>query len=205
MANRGDDFAKALERLTALDRRLSADTWRCHAAIVALQESQAGGAPFDLNETEFWLRTSLRVFFAQVEGLSFAMRDATVFLARQGHVDLSEGELTVLDEKRYRLRYGKVESIDAFNTTFDNLLLAFHYFPRAFGAGFALAKDDARWVAFKNSLALRNKLTHPKSPGDLDLSEASILEFAQAFKWFAEQVTGCFGAILEHFERELPL
>lgn len=196
MANLGDDLLEAIQRITALDQRLRTDTWRCHQEIVRINETTAKGERLDLAETEFWLRTFLRVFFAHVEGLSFAMRDATVFLAKQGHLKLSAGEITVLEEKRYRPRHGKIEESDTFNPTLENFLLAFRYFPLAFGASYAVAKSDARWACFTRSLAVRNNFTHPKRPGDLDLTEAAVREFADAFKWFTEQVTGCFGAVL---------
>lgn len=201
MANLGDDLLEAIQRITELDRRLRADTWRCHQEIVSINEATARGERLDLAETEFWLRTFLRVFFAQVEGLSFAMRDAAVFLAKERHLQLSAGEITVLEEKRYRPRNGRIEQNDTFNPTLENFLLAFRYFPLAFGVSYAVAKSDARWSCFTRSLTLPNSFTHPKRPGDLDMTEAAIREFADAFKWFTEQVTGCFGAVLDALDQ----
>lgn len=201
MANLGDDLLEAIQRISALDTRLRADTWRCHQEIVRINEATARGEPLGLAETEFWLRTFLRVFFAQVEGLSFAMREATVFLAKQGHVKLVAGAIAVLEEKRYKSRNGKIEEADAFNPTLENFLLAFHYFPIAFGVSYTVAKSDGRWASFTRSLTLRNSLMHPKRPEDLGLTAASIREFAHAFKWFTEQVTGCFGAVRSAFDR----
>lgn len=124
------------------------------------------------------------------------MRGSIAYLARRGHFHLSPGELIVLEEKRYRPRGGEVVESNSYNDTLENLFLAFRYFPAAFGAEYSLAKSDARWQAFTRSLTLRNQLTHPKKPQDLDLTAESIREFADAFRWFTEQVVASYTAIL---------
>jgi hypothetical protein len=178
---------------------LTKDVWRCHAEIQRFSgELTAETRP----EAEFWLRTFVRALFAQVEGVSYALRHLVLFLSGAGQYSLSLGEQCVLREVGFRYQDGKPEEYPVHLRLIDSLELGVHHFARAFSSEVDINKGDHRFAAFRSALALRHALTHPKNPGDLALSPDQIREFANATGWFSDQMVLLFSASVREMLEE---
>jgi hypothetical protein len=178
--------AQSLRGLTSLADALIADTKHALSGLAAAPRDAASLAQPE-GQAQFWFRMLLRAFFAEVEGISFAMRRSLLNLASHGHVALSPGEIAVLSELRYRLANGRLQEIEAFNKPLDNVVFSFSLFARSFGTDFALNISDNAWSCFRRSLRKRDAVTHPRSRRDLLLSLADVDDLQDGAVWFAQQ------------------
>ena len=51
-----------------------------------------------------------------------------------------------------------------------------------------LSVGDARWDYFQKSLAIRNRITHPKTPEDLHFKEEEFDYIVYGLQWFVENL-----------------
>src|SRR5262249_24849713 len=70
-----------------------------------------------------------------------------------------------------------------------NIKFAFRAYARAHLLDYKLNVGDNRWNDFKNSLAVRDRLTHPKEAENLEVSDEELKCLQRAFDWFSECTT----------------
>jgi len=63
---------------------------------------------------------------------------------------------------------------------------AFATCSRAFGITNTLNVGDARWDSFQKAIEMRNRITHPRTPEDLHLSDEDFEQIKLALFWFSE-------------------
>jgi hypothetical protein len=177
----------ALDEFHDSTEALLGDVARCHDALKPLVTDYPDPTPEQRKEGQFWIRMFNRAFFALVEGVAYTMRHLAIQLHESGQLPLSPGELYVLLQKRYRFDKGKISEADAFNSAIDNIHIAFSLFPKAFDVDFSLDTKDQRYVSFRQAIKIRDAITHPKSPRDLELSSEAISQIGDAGKWFSSE------------------
>jgi hypothetical protein len=136
--------------------------------------------------TDFDRKTYIRTFFAYVEGLIGSIKDAAL-AAKDPH--RTPAELAMLREETYFLdEKGRAEKKRALLNIKANVLFAFRVMGRGFGVhDFAADTSVDGWRAFSDAVAIRNRLTHPRS---LDQSRVTLEDVAtveKAEKWYSEQ------------------
>jgi hypothetical protein len=102
-------------------------------------------------------------------------------------VEFSDGELMVLIEKTYQPNEkGEVGEQRMQIPLKTNIKFAFRAYARAHLVDYKLNVGDNRWNDFKNSLAVRDRLTHPKEVRNLEVSDEELKSLKSAFDWFSE-------------------
>ena len=139
------------------------------------------------DEFSFLVRSLVRTFFAEIEAISFSLKEAALYLHKQGHLKLSLGEQILLEEVNYSLAKGKVKERPYFNPFLESLQLRYRIFLRAFGVEDDLQVGDHRWVSFKKTLALRDAITHPKDIEEFVPSKQAMKHLISAIAWFGDQ------------------
>ena len=167
------DLGTQLNKLEAMGQVLSQDMIDCEQLIKARPEDEGVKRSF------------IRCVFALIEGSVFNLKETALTLAKHGRGKFSHGELAMLEEVSYDLGdKGEAREQPKFIQLTKNVRFAFSAAARAFQVTYELAVDDKEWSTFKDAIAIRNRITHPKSVDDLKLSDDEVQVVADAGSWF---------------------
>ena len=131
-------------------------------------------------------RCFVRSFFAAADASIFVVKDAC--LSRP--TEYSAGELSLLREEAYSLQNGQIQIQPKFIPIDRNLRFAISMYVRGRGGNSTLELGDGGWEAFKQSIQIRNRITHPKGSEELEISNAELKAVRTAFVWFTETLNG---------------
>jgi hypothetical protein len=132
------------------------------------------------------LRASFRTLMASIEGFAFAARQ--VCLDRD-HGVLTEAERMALAEQEYYLDKGRVEVRGVRASALNLLLLTINMLHKVGGSTYQLDLGRGGWDQVKTAFDLRNRIAHPKRPGDLCVTDSQLEGVRAALKWMAIEMT----------------
>lgn len=183
-----------LTRLRLVKDVLGADTQRCLESLAACSQSATG-------VDQFWVRASIRAFFAYLEALTFEMATVVRAAHRAGVLALSEGEAGALLESTWELDdTGRPQSRPRFVPLDRRVRFLFRLFSRAFGCPSEIPVNEVGWQFFRKSLRIRNRLTHPKGPSTLVVSAEDSLVFTSAVQWYFRLVSDLLQRVSERLD-----
>ena len=165
--------------LAALTQAANDDMQCCVALIDAQPPSQ------------FARRTFVRTAFAYVEAWSALTRLTLIAAAEGGLVVLSPQELQILRGEQHGItESGRVQTtsdrLPSGRRTVRFLLLTAS---RAYGLPTQASFSGAGWSKFSEAWAVRNRLTHPKQPLDLHVSDPDLETAREGHLWFLDAIT----------------
>jgi hypothetical protein len=142
-------------------------------------------------------RAYIRAAFAFVEGAVFGAKAFLLKVHGLGEATLSPGELALLREEGYSLnRQGQVQARALFLSTAENVRFTLGILYRVYRRVPHPAFGSAGWSAFRKSLAIRNRITHPKRVADYRVSAADLETVRFALRWFGDQMArGSYGTL----------
>ena len=85
-----------------------------------------------------------------------------------------------------------------------NLQFAFHMYAKAMSLAYSLPKHENGWDKFKTSIMIRDRLTHPKVPLDLEVSKDNVVTVLTGFKWIQDCQKQLFSEVLKDVEDSQP-
>jgi hypothetical protein len=136
-------------------------------------------------DSQFWRRTFIRSVFALIEGFTYCLKQVALEASKKFGIELSKSEIALLLEESYEVSdKGQAETKPDFIQLPRNIKFAFNMYSRAYGLNYTLKIDDNGWLSFKEALKVRNRLTHPKSTGDVLVSDQDMLYAESAAMWF---------------------
>lgn len=146
------------------------------------------------SDTPFSRRTLIRTSAALMEGLVNQMGDFVLETIDCGvEFMFTCSELSILKEETYNLNQkGVVESRSNFQPFLPRLLHTAHCFMRLFGEDFKPNTGVHGWECMQDLIKIRNRLMHPKSVIDLEVSDNDFQEAAKAVDWFNLEFTAIF-------------
>lgn len=130
-----------------------------------------------------WRRRSyVRALFAFIEGWIFVTKQ--VFLDDRYLDELEIGELVMLKEERYQLQNGKPKTKPNFVTVDENLRFVIFMVNKLGKDPLCIQNKDSGWQILGRAKEIRDRLTHPKTWSDFDLSNDEIDLCNKTFTWF---------------------
>lgn len=126
-------------------------------------------------------RSYVRAVFAYVEGLVFALKLATLATAPEQFSDLEKAALS--EAPRGRVSHGKVKEEAQKIPLAENVRFALQMFARLTGTQRSISYT-AGWEAFTRSIRVRDRLMHPRSVAQLDVTDAELLQLELGTRWF---------------------
>jgi hypothetical protein len=147
---------------------------------------------------QFWRRTLVRTFFAQVDAEISAMKQMAIIVAETPNTDPAEtvvftrAEIELLNEREYRIQNGVAEETKAKISLRTNLQFAFEMFRKASRSAFSLQTNGHQWECFLKAIKIRDRLTHPKTVQDLIVTDAEMSVITKAFTWHITQTSKSF-------------
>lgn len=179
------------ERTTAeLIETLGADVDRCHGELIKAIDaggvSESGTIDVDY---EYYARQLIRAIFAFIEAVTFSMKVQAAAYCLAHNREISDGErLLAVDTEHFLTSKGAVSQRSARIRLADNIRFAFVLQERALGLDAALSASVEWWSCLKASIKVRDRLTHPKLPGDVDVTADELVSALKAYNGFKKQV-----------------
>jgi hypothetical protein len=156
-------------------------------------------------------RALVRSVFACIEGTTFGFRSVALYLARMRNIPLTVGEIAMAREVTYALNTkGQVEERHVFIPILANLRFALTLLAKVAGAPYEFPADDSNFEQLQKAQRVRNRLTHPRSSSDLEVSGEEQSLVIKAGEWVSEQQSKLLTAFvfrlhtgLESFARDI--
>jgi hypothetical protein len=155
-------------------------------------------------DSQFWRRTFIRSVFALIEGFTYRLKQVALEASKIFSIELSNSEIALLLEESYGVNEkGEAEVKPDYLQLPKNIKFAFNMFSRAYGLNYELKVDDAGWLSFKEALKIRNRLTHPKSTGDVAVSDQDMSYAEKAAIWFVKSSVEMQNAMNEEMKAKI--
>ena len=138
-----------------------------------------------LDEDKQYLRRSyVRSLFAMIEGTIHCVKELE-FAELYAHKKTSIPTLVALKEKMFDIdEKGKIKENTKFVKSVNNLRFMVNTFDRLYGKKLDLGIGKSIWTSFKSAIKIRNRITHPKEPGDLNISDRELAIAKNVNEWF---------------------
>ena len=179
------------ERTTSeLIETLGDDVFRCHGELLASIDEGTidpnGGVYADY---EYHARHLVRAIFTFIEAVTFSVKAHAAQYCLEHDRDISPSERFYSIDIEYILTdKGEVVERAAHIKLADNIRFAFALQEKALGLSTKFDASVKWWSCLKSSIKVRDRLTHPKLPGDIDVSGDEIVAALEAYEGFKQQV-----------------
>lgn len=133
-------------------------------------------------------RAMVRAAFALIEAMAYSLK--TTAALRPGPGSLSPRQVALAREEDYELSdKGEVTIRSARLPFLKNLRFAFIVHATACTSSFRLDVSGKGWQALQRAIKVRDRLMHPKTARDLEVTDDEELDTIKALTWLYEQVT----------------
>ncbi|HTT08813.1 MAG TPA: hypothetical protein VMH34_08490 [Gammaproteobacteria bacterium] len=140
-------------------------------------------------------RALVRAVFAFVEGQAYALKQFALDVL--GDL-LSPAERAVCREESYELADNGSVLVRSMRLRFlQNIRFALTIIPKASNTTFELDVGGAGWRGLRDSLSVRDRLMHPKSAADLEVSDADLDNTMAAFSWMQRETVRLFVDVIK--------
>lgn len=169
---------------------LGQDCDRCHSQLVA--SIDAGQVDEDGNvsaDYEFHARQFIRAVFAYLEAVTFSVKAWSAWHCMEHNIDITPQERYFATDTEYEVNErGEVVEAVAKISLSRNIRFALSLNRKAHGITDPFDASVEWWSCMKEAIRVRDRLTHPKMPGDLDVSGDELVKVIKAKKGFEEEV-----------------
>ena len=139
-------------------------------------------------------RMYVRLLMSQVEGTIATMKAET--LERTSR--LSIGEQAALAEASYDIDdSGNVRQRPNFPKFLNNVRFAFRTYAKIQDISFVPDYGGKGWQSFREVVDIRNRLTHPKQPEEMVITDAEMVTVDEAHDWFVESYRGLLTQVID--------
>jgi hypothetical protein len=136
-------------------------------------------------DSQFARRQFARVVVADIEATVGCMIQVALRIHRAGAEPFTPEEYALLQERVSELRDPNAPfEPTARLTTKANIRFAFSVFTRALHTEYTLPFDDDGWSTVLTAIAIRDRITLPRSAGDLEVSPEEMRTLHEADIWF---------------------
>lgn len=160
------------------------------------------------NDDELTRRLFVRSLFAEIEGTTFALKQAALDTASHMHSvsPFLPEEVILLAEKSYDLdNEGNVKSQAARIPMSKNIRFAFKAFAKVNRTTYELKVDGIGWQSFKKSIKVRDRLMHPKNTIDLVVTDQELTDAKNTFKWFKQSQDELLVSAIDELKEKMQI
>ena len=137
------------------------------------------------SDTQYNRRIVVRNFFAYVEVSVFSTKKLISPLLYNSKSKNIIAEYSLLHEEQYDLdNKGNTFAKKKYLSIENNVLFTFRMYAGLVGGEFNNDLGSKEWQIFKKSIKIRNRITHPKSKKDFEISDTDTKIVGEAAIWF---------------------
>ncbi len=150
------------------------------------------------DDSQTMRRSFIRALVAAIEATLYQVKMNLIYARDKEYISLLPEELVLLSEKTYHIdKNGNVKPIDKFSPFKNTFLFIYNTFFRYTNRSYRIDKKDKHWSYFNTILKARNRLMHPKSLGDLNVTDLELKRGKDLTKWNAELQIRAIFSLLE--------
>src|SRR6266850_1942165 len=171
------------ERTTReLIEKLGSDVERCHRELLeCIDDGEVDSDGSVTADYEYHARQLIRTILAYVEGVTFSVKIWAVARCLDSGIEVSDHERHLAVEVDSELNdKGEVVERSARLRLASNVRFAFRLLERASGGRFHFDPSSDWWAALRSTIGVRDRLTHPRFPRDVDVSGAEVVAALKA-------------------------
>jgi hypothetical protein len=142
-------------------------------------------------DQQAWRRSLYRAVFAMIEGINSWLKQTVIDLYWPGIIG-DETKNALLDKEEYIDHAGEKKVRNRFKKFSDNLFFAFDSYAWTAGAPFTPNKNSSEWSKLHLVYAVRNRIVHPKSATDLEISDQELALLQAVKNWYTDQLMDLF-------------
>jgi len=169
---------------------LRKDCARCHAELVASIDGGEVAADGISADYEYHARMLIRAVFAYIEAVTFSIKAASAWRCMESGIEITPEERYFATDTEYELndRGEVVESVAKVSLA-KNVRFAINLYRKSYNVREPFDASVEWWSCLREAIRIRDRLTHPKMPEDLDVSGDDIVKVLKAKKGFEEEAT----------------
>ena len=179
------------ERTTAeVIETLGNDVDRCHGLLIeAFDQGVADDKGCLDADYEFAARQLVRAIFAYIEAVTFSVKVKAAGWCLENEIDLSDGERFLsVDVEHVLNNKGEVVERQARLSLAENIRFALSLLEKSMGQSNGFDASVEWWACLKASIRVRDRLTHPRMPEDIDISGDEIVTALKAYSGFSKHL-----------------
>jgi len=169
---------------------LGEDCERCHAELIAAIDAGERNADGTVSaDYEYHARQLIRAIFAYIEAATFSVKAWSAGYCMDHDIDITPQERYFATDTEYELNEkGEVVEAVAKISLSRNVRFAIAMIRKAHSIKEPFNASVEWWSQLKKAIKVRDRFTHPKLPGDLDISGEDILNALGAMRGFENEV-----------------
>lgn len=141
----------------------------------------------DKENNQFTRRSYIRSVFAIIEGCVWVLKQTILHApVRKGRIKkLALAEYALLSEKAYELKNnGAICEQKKYLKLQDNIRFTFGLINKYFKSGCELGVGTKSWDNFLKAQKIRDRITHPKGPDEIEISDSDLKICKSTSSWF---------------------
>jgi len=147
----------------------------------------------DQPRVPFLRRIQIRNFCALVEAQIHVWKLLTKKFHRMLQAELTDGEISILDEKAYELDdKGNLQERPLHLPTIKNFTFASKIYAKVFHCSKQIDFTKEGWVCVKEIFKVRDRLMHPKFARGVEVEDDEIARLGLAEEWFINETRALF-------------
>lgn len=166
--------------------------------VPMLEDSNWAEKQLESMDSQFTRRAYVRSVFAMIEGTLWVLKQ-TVLNAQTGAGEarpFTLAEYALLSEITYSLKgNGEAREHPKYLRLPENLRFVFGVISKYFDPDLTLAVDTRAWEDFLAAHSVRNRITHPKTPDEFNISDLEIAVCKRTTAWFYKLVLEIFDSL----------
>jgi hypothetical protein len=163
---------------------LGSDCQRCHKALIRAIDNghrDKHGHLSPARSFDFYSRQFVRAAFAYIEAVTFSVKISSAATCMDKDIDITPQERYFAADTECEINEkGVVIETTARISLARNIRFAIALNRRAHGIAESFDASVEWWSCMKSAIKLRDRLTHPKYPDDLDISGDEIVQVVKA-------------------------
>lgn len=155
----------------------------------------------DKEDNQFTRRAYIRSIFAMIEGSVWVLKQIVLHApVQEGHVKrLSAAEYALLSDKTYELKSnGQPKEQTKYLKLPDNFRFTFNVLKKYFKADLDLGIGTVAWNNFLEAQKIRNRITHPKTSEEFEVSNSEIAVCKETCSWFNKLIVAFFNSLISN-------
>jgi len=152
-----------------------------------LDDARWAEGALDQDDSQYTRRAYIRSMFALIEGTIWILKQSLLQAIEEIGLTskFQPGERELLSDTTYELKNnGQIKEQTKFLKLTDNLKFTYAALGRHTNVKPDLGTGTVAWENFTTAITIRNRITHPKSPDDLSISDSEIEICREVTHWY---------------------
>jgi hypothetical protein len=154
-----------------------------------LEDAHWAEKALDDDDNQFTRRAYIRNIFSLIEGSIWVLKQTVLFAPVQngGEKKLTVAEYALLSDKTFDLKSnGQPKEQTKFLKLPDNVKFTFTILEKYFNTEFNLGIGTIEWENFLTAQSIRNRIAHPKTSSQFEVTDEEIAICKATCSWFNE-------------------